>query len=86
MLNLFTATTLSRRFSMPGSVSGGGTFQVPTDPWYIFKCPQLVHFGCPSSLRPETHSLRLSEITASGQNYEHISGDIGAVCRERVGS
>jgi hypothetical protein len=22
-------------------------FQVPTDPWYIFNCPQLVHFACP---------------------------------------
>ena len=25
-------------------------FQVPTDPWYIFKCPRVVHFGCPPRL------------------------------------
>jgi hypothetical protein len=22
-------------------------FQLPTDPWYIFNCPQVVHFACP---------------------------------------
>ena len=22
-------------------------FQVPTDPWYIFKCPRVIHFSCP---------------------------------------
>jgi hypothetical protein len=25
-------------------------FQVPTDPWYIFKCPRVVHSGCPPRL------------------------------------
>ena len=48
MLSLFTASTMRRRLGMPGLDQAAVVhFQVPTDPWYIFKCPRVVHFGCP---------------------------------------
>ena len=37
-------------------------FQVPTDPWYIFKCPWVVHFGCPPRIPLDPHGQRLEEI------------------------
>ncbi len=33
-------------------------FHMPTDPWYIFNCAQVVHFACPPRIiRPYLNSL-----------------------------
>lgn len=50
-------------------------FQVPTDPWYIFKWPRVVHFGWPP--RDSTFSDRYATI-ASDPDYAHF-GDFSVI-------
>jgi hypothetical protein len=45
-------------------------FQVPTDPWYIFKCPRLVNFGCPPRLKePRWYVAQLLEVFRALVHY-----------------
>jgi hypothetical protein len=59
-------------------------FQVPADPWYIFNCPLVVHFGCPPR---DKHQLRhdWSSFLDDFQKHWPTDGDYAYVDFVRFG-